>query len=81
MRATYQVMSDKPAFLGDPVLPPEFDHHIARLEDRERKETREKAHNLGIEAVQAALLDLAPATGGPEDLASKAKSGRGGDRS
>lgn len=63
LRATYQVMADKPAFLGDPVLPPQFDRQIQRLEERERAEIREKAHNLGIEAVEAALLGIDSGTG------------------
>lgn len=77
LRATYQVMSEKPAFLGDPVLPPEFDRHIARLEERERKDVREKAHNLGIEAVEAALQDLASGAAAPD--IPKPRAGRGSE--
>lgn len=49
LRAAYQLAADKPAFLGDPAIPAEFDRHLQRLE------TREKAHERGIEAVKAAL--------------------------
>jgi hypothetical protein len=49
LRATYQLVADKPAFLGDPAIPVEFDRQIQRLE------TREKAHEHGIEAVKTAL--------------------------
>ena len=49
LRAEYQLVADKPAFLGDPAIPVEFEHHLSRL-DR-----REKAHERGIEAVKAAL--------------------------
>jgi hypothetical protein len=52
LRTTYHVMADKPAFLGDPVVPPQFDQHIQRLE------IREKAHDKGIQAVKAALRDI-----------------------
>ena len=78
LRATYQVMADKPTFLGDPVLPPEFDRHIARLEERERTEIREKAHNLGVEAVEAALQDLASGIAGPDEPSPRAS--RRGER-
>ncbi len=49
LRAEYQLVADKPAFLGDPAIPPEFDRHIRRLD------VQEKAHERGIEAVKAAL--------------------------
>ena len=66
LRAAYQMMAEKPAFLGDPALPPEFDRQIAQLEERERSEMRERAHNLGIEAVEAALRGVASGTAAPE---------------
>ena len=69
LRATYQVMAAKPAYLGDPALPPEFERHIERLENRERAEIREKAHNLGVEAVEAALEEVASGAIAPEELA------------
>ena len=50
LRAEYQLVADKPAFLGDPAIPPEFDRHIRRLD------VQEKAHDLGVEAVKAALV-------------------------
>ena len=49
LRAEYQLVADKPAFLGDPAIPVEFEHQLNKL-DR-----REKAHERGIEAVKAAL--------------------------
>jgi hypothetical protein len=68
LRATYQVMAEKPAFLGDPMLPPQFDRHINELESRERSAVREKAHNLGVEAVEAALQEVASGSCGPDPL-------------
>jgi hypothetical protein len=59
LRTTYHELAPKPAFLGDPAIPPEFEHHLQRLE------TREKIHNQGVEAVKAALEDLDIAA--PED--------------
>src|SRR5688500_14903308 len=49
LRAEYQLVADKPAVLGDPAIPPEFDRHIQRLD------VQEKAHERGVEAVKAAL--------------------------
>ena len=69
LRATYQVMAAKPAYLGDPALPLEFERHIERLASRERAEIREKVHNLGIEAVEAALEEVVSGAIAPEELA------------
>jgi hypothetical protein len=63
LRAAYQQMTDKPAFLGDSALPPRFEHHIQQIESREREEIRERAHDLGVEAVEAALQDIASPRG------------------
>ena len=66
LRTTYHALADKPAFLGDPALPTEFDPHIQRLEARERVHARgiEAVRTAleGAEAVRAALADL---QGGP----------------
>jgi hypothetical protein len=72
LRATYQEIADKPAFLGDAALPPRFEHHIQEIEKRERAESREKAHNAGVEAVEAALQEVASGTTGPEEPAAPA---------
>lgn len=53
LRATYHAMAEKPAFLGDPTVPPEFEGHIRRLD---RRTTIRKQ---GIEAVKAALDGIA----------------------
>ena len=53
LRAEYHRTEDKPAFLGDPAVPPLFDEHLHRLEEKEREIIGER----GLEAVEAALLD------------------------
>ena len=65
LRAEYQLVADKPAFLGDPALPVEFEIQLNRL-DR-----REKVHERGIEAVKAALN-----LGDEEDEAAQGKTVR-----
>lgn len=69
LRTTYHAMAEKPAFLGDPVVPPQFDQHIQRLE------IREKAHDKGIQAVKAALRDLGVDVVEAEDLGSPPRKG------
>jgi hypothetical protein len=60
LRAAYYETSDRPAYLGDPAIPPELDAHVRRLEQRER------VHVKGIEAVEEALGDiLTPREPGP----------------
>ena len=54
LRAEYHIGEDKPAFLGDPALPPLFDGPLHRLAEKER----EKIHERGVEAVEEALSDL-----------------------
>jgi hypothetical protein len=53
LRAEYHRTEDKPAFLCDPAVPPLFDDHLHRIEEREREIIGER----GLEAVEAALLD------------------------
>jgi hypothetical protein len=52
LRAAYYETSDRPAYVGDPAIPPELDTHVRRLEQRER------IHVKGIEAVEEALGDI-----------------------
>lgn len=52
LRAQYYETSDRPAYVGDPAIPPELDTHVRRLEQRER------IHVKGIEAVEEALGDM-----------------------
>ena len=56
LRTALEVEQAKPAFLGDPSLPPEFERLVRRLEAGERGQRQ------GYEAVKRALSldDLAP---------------------
>ena len=49
LRAAYNALSPKPAYLGDRALPAEFEHQLLRMEAT--LEVREK----GVEAVREAL--------------------------
>jgi hypothetical protein len=49
LRAAYNEVAEKPAFLGDPALPPEIEDQLIELE------TRIRAHEKGTEAVREAL--------------------------
>jgi hypothetical protein len=49
LHAAYLEIQDKPAYLGDPGLPPEFGSHLHRLSMRQR------AGQNGLAAVAAAL--------------------------
>ena len=66
LRTTYQVMEEKPAFLGDTNVPPELEAPLQRLE------TREKIRHQGLEAVRTALGgDEEPEPAGPPPPANK----------
>jgi hypothetical protein len=49
LRAAYAVAEDKPAYLGDPALPPELEHKLLEVEKAV------EVHEKGIEAVKEAL--------------------------
>jgi hypothetical protein len=49
LRSTYNAEADRPAFLGDPAIPPQFERLIRRIE------IGEKVHEFGVEAVRQAL--------------------------
>src|SRR3954463_8548603 len=36
LRAAYYETGDRPAYVGDPAIPPELDTHVRKLEQRER---------------------------------------------
>jgi hypothetical protein len=65
LRSAYQELAEKPAFLGDPTVPVEFEYHLQRLEAVEKARHTEKVHNQAIEAVKSALEDI---VAGPLDL-------------
>src|SRR3954470_25044414 len=71
LRAAYQEATEKPAFLGDPALPPEIEHKVEEIAERERKIVREKAHELGTEAVEAALEEVVSGAVTPGELIGK----------
>lgn len=52
LRTEYDIVAEKPSFLGDPAIPEQFDWQIARLE------TRERAHSEALEAVEKALEEI-----------------------
>jgi len=61
LRTTYNAEGqDKPAYLGDPVLPLEFEVLLERLDVSERQKIRHIAHSQGIKAVERALRELLP---------------------
>jgi hypothetical protein len=49
LRSTYNAEADRPAFLGDPAIPPQFERLIRRIA------IGEKVHEFGVEAVRQAL--------------------------
>ncbi|KAA2244207.1 hypothetical protein [Salinarimonas soli] len=52
LRVAYGTIEAKPAFLGDPALPPQFDEPVRRLH------RAQKAHATGVAAVERALSGL-----------------------
>ncbi|HYF56563.1 MAG TPA: hypothetical protein VEA41_20080 [Salinarimonas sp.] len=67
LRTALDADEAKPAFLGDPALPPDFDEPVRRLH-RARK-----AHETGVAAVERALSGIAPPQ--PDDEGGKAGGG------
>jgi hypothetical protein len=59
LRSAYHELAEKPAFLGDPAVPAEFEYHLQRLEAVEKVRHEEKVHNRAVEAVKTALEDIA----------------------
>ena len=59
LRSAYHELAAKPAFLGDPAVPVEFEYHLQRLEAVEKVRHEEKVHNQAVEAVKTALEDIA----------------------
>jgi hypothetical protein len=55
LRSTYHATEEKPAFLGDPAIPVEFEYQLQRLEAVEKVRHTEKVHNQAVEAVKSAL--------------------------
>ena len=77
LRSTYHATEEKPAFLGDPAIPVEFEYQLQRLEAIEKVRHTEKVHNQAVEAVRSALEEIVP---GPlDDESSGSGQGRGQD--
>jgi hypothetical protein len=55
LRAAYAEVEDKPAYLGDPALPPELEHKLLEIEKSA------EVHEKGVEAVKDALGVTEPA--------------------
>jgi hypothetical protein len=72
LRAAYEETAEKPAFLGDTALPPEIEHKVEQIAERERSIVRQKAHDLGTEAVEAALEEVVSGALTPEELVGQA---------
>lgn len=49
LRSAYNAKAERPAFLGDPAVPPQFERLIRRIE------VSEKVREIGVEAVRQAL--------------------------
>jgi hypothetical protein len=72
LRAAYAEVEEKPAYLGDPALPPEFEHKVLAIEKSEEVHDKaveavrdalgvtEPAHEKGVEAVREALAAPEP---------------------
>jgi hypothetical protein len=66
LRSTYNAKAERPTFLGDPAVPPQFERLIRRIE------VSEKVREIGVEAVRQALKPGAIGSAGekpetPED--------------
>jgi hypothetical protein len=59
LRSAYNADAQRPAYLGDPAVPPQFERLIRRIE------LGEKVHELGVAAVADALRPDALADGTP----------------
>jgi uncharacterized protein (DUF2267 family) len=67
LRAQYHETGDKPKYLGDPMVPVEFDPLLDRIDRTERRQKAEKIGEAGRQAVAAALgRELSPTEIGPE---------------
>jgi hypothetical protein len=60
LRSAYNADAEKPAYLGDPAVPPHFERLIRRIE------VSEKVREIGVEAVRQALQPAAAGKGEPD---------------
>lgn len=67
LRAQLYEVGEKPSYLGDPVIPREFDPLIEQLAKRDRARAADQAGLAGYQAVAAALMDFQEAEPGTFD--------------
>ncbi|WP_210493920.1 hypothetical protein [Microvirga antarctica] len=58
LRAQYHETGDKPKYLGDPMVPVEFDPLLDKIDKTERKRKAERIGEAGKRAVAAALGEV-----------------------
>jgi len=58
LRAQLYEASPKPQYLGDPVIPREFDSLIERIENQDRAKRSERIAQIARQAVEEALAGL-----------------------
>ncbi|MGO4573638.1 hypothetical protein [Microvirga sp. 2TAF3] len=58
LRAQFHELGDKPRYLGDPMLPREFDPLIEKIEDGERMRREMRIGQIAHQAVAKALMDF-----------------------
>jgi hypothetical protein len=65
LRAQFHELGEKPQYLGDPMVPQEFDPLIERIEKKDRARRKTKIEQAGHHAVAEALADFETAPPGP----------------
>ncbi|GEO14178.1 hypothetical protein [Microvirga aerophila] len=58
LRAQLHELGEKPKYLGDPMVPREFDPIIEKIEKKDRARRTAKIEEAGRQAVEAALTDF-----------------------
>lgn len=58
LRAQYHETGEKPKYLGDPMVPVEFDPLLDQIDKTERRRKAEKIGEVGRQAVAAALGEI-----------------------
>jgi hypothetical protein len=58
LRAQLYELGEKPQYLGDPMVPQEFDPIIEKIEKKDRARRQDRIERAGQQAVEAALTDF-----------------------
>jgi hypothetical protein len=58
LRAQFYEEGEKPQYLGDPMVPQEFDPIIEKIENKDRARRKARIEQAGKLAVEAALTDF-----------------------